>query len=58
MELVDFLESKNVSPMCIEKIRKTVIRRKSNVNFLDSIKKIYEIMNYVGLNDEQIELLI
>ena len=39
-------------------IFKHIINRKENVNYVELINKIYEIMNYAGLNNEQVELLI
>lgn len=58
MDMVEFLESKGMSSDGINRILRYVFNRKEDVNYLELLNKIYEIMNYAGLNDDQIEILI
>lgn len=58
MNMVEFLESKGMSSDGINKIIKFVMNKKEDINYVELLIKIYEIMNYAGLTDEQIELLI
>lgn len=57
MNYVDFLEGKYVDKSTISKIINAVNNDKIN-DINEKIVKIYEILNYAGLSDEQIEIFL
>ena len=56
-ELIDYLKSRGMSNETIARVL-CYCRNNENINYADKIEFIFNILNYAGISDEQIEFIL